>query len=448
MMVVDFMVFDLPKEVKYILNKFIENNFEAYIVGGCVRDILLNFIPKDWDITTNAKPEKIMSLFQNTIPTGIKHGTVTVIIDDRPFEITTFRIDGKYSDNRHPDTVEFTTSLEDDLSRRDFTINAMAYNNESNLIDLFQGKVDLYNKLIRAVGSADKRFYEDSLRMLRAVRFSSQLSFKIENKTFKSIQNNANLITHISMDRIRDEFSKLLLSANPAAGIRTLKDTGLLKYILPELCESIGFDQQNPHHDKDVFEHILSVVENSKVDLTLRLSALLHDIGKPRCFSLDNKGVGHFYDHNLLSAEMSEEILKRLKFDNNTIKLVCTFIREHMSVYANYKSANLKKFINRVGIENLDNFFELLEADSKGHKAPYDFSRLNTLKDRVKEVLMRSDPLSVKDLNLTGDDLLHLGFQEGKEIGLILNKLLDLVLSNPELNTKEKLIQLVKNKIV
>lgn len=438
-MVVYFMVFDLPLGVNYILSRLTEKNFEAYIVGGCVRDILLNLIPKDWDITTNAKPEEIISLFENTIPTGIKHGTVTIIIDHEHFEVTTYRIDGKYSDNRHPDLVEFTTSLEDDLSRRDFTINAMAFNPQKDLIDLFDGKIDLNDKLIKAVGSPGKRFKEDSLRMLRAVRFSCQLDFKIENNTLKSIQNNAELITSISMDRIRDELSKLLTSENPASGIRALKDSGLLKYILPELCETIGFNQQNPHHDKDVFEHILSVIENSKDDLTSRLSALLHDIGKPRCFSLDNKKVGHFYNHNVVSAEMAEIVLKRLKFDNKTIKTVCCYIREHMCVYANYKDVNLKKLIIRIGIENLDNFFELLRADSKGHKAPYDFSKLDTLENRTKTILTSGDPLTAKDLKLTGDDLLRLGYHEGKEIGIILNKLLELVLLNPELNTREKL---------
>lgn len=437
----------LPKEVKYIIEILNQNGYEAYIVGGCVRDCLLSVEPKDWDITTNALPEDILKLFKHTVPTGLKHGTVTVILNEKQFEVTTFRIDGEYLDNRHPKEVIFTDSLTEDLSRRDFTINAMAYNESIGLVDKFNGQKDLNSKIIRAVGDPDLRFNEDALRELRAVRFSSQLNFDIDKDTFISILKNAALIQKISAERIKDELCKILLTSKPSKGIRLLKDTKLLNYILPELTLTVNFNQQNPHHDKDVFEHILSVLDNTPQDLTLRLSALLHDVGKPKCFSVDKKGIGHFYGHNIVSAELSEKILKRLKFDNSTIKKIYILTKEHMSHFDKVKPLTVKRFINRVDKENIDSLFALIYADIKGHKPPYDFDKVDKLKSETYRILQENLPLCIKDLDITGYDLMEIGYKKGKELGDILNKLLNKVLEDPTLNTKEKLLRIAEKNL-
>ncbi|MFL0268438.1 CCA tRNA nucleotidyltransferase [Candidatus Clostridium radicumherbarum] len=436
----------LTEEVSYILDTLNKNNREAFIVGGCVRDSLLKRELKDWDITTSALPDEIIELFPETIPTGIKHGTVTVVINKHNYEVTTYRIDGEYSDNRHPDKVTFTPSLKEDLSRRDFTINSMAYNKINNLVDLFNGSIDLSRNLIRCVGDPDKRFKEDALRMLRAVRFACELKFNIHKPTFIAIINNAYLLNSVSKERIRVEFCKILLSDFPSRGLRMLEKTDLLAYIIPELKESVGFDQKNPHHDKNVFDHILSVVDNSPQELEVRLSALLHDIGKPRTFSTDKKGIGHFYGHNIVGAKMAEQILKRLRFDNITIKKVSILITEHMSIYANMKNRSLKKFINRVGAENLDSLFKLQMADREGHKADADYSPILKRKEAIDEILNNGEAYNIGMLKINGDDLIKLGFKPGKEIGIVLEELLNKVMERPEMNNRAKLIELAKNK--
>jgi tRNA nucleotidyltransferase (CCA-adding enzyme) len=437
----------LNEDVSFILDKLNKNNFEGYIVGGCVRDSLIGRQLKDWDITTSAKPEDIISLFDRTVPTGIKHGTVTVVLNKNNYEVTTYRIDGEYSDNRHPDEVIFTSSLKEDLSRRDFTINALAYNESLGLADMFDGVEDLNNKVIRCVGDADKRFNEDALRMLRAIRFACQLQFNIEKDTYDAIHRNNSLLKNVSSERIRDELSKILLSPVPSRGIRMLEETKLLDYIIPELKESVGFDQRNPHHDKNVFDHIMSVLDNSIENLVVRLGALLHDIGKPRTFSIDKKGIGHFYGHNVVSAEMAEIILKRLRFDNSTIKKVLIIVTEHMSAYNNMKNRTLKKFISRVGVENLDELFELQIADSKGHKKNADYSPIIKRREDVRKILANGEPFTISQLDIKGDDLIKLGFKPGKELGVILKDLLEKVMENPDLNNKNSLIKLAEAKL-
>lgn len=437
----------LPKDVEYIIDTLNKNSFSAYAVGGCIRDMLMHREPKDWDITTSALPEDISQIFATTIPTGIKHGTITVVINKTSYEVTTFRIDGKYSDNRHPDEVIFSNSLYEDLGRRDFTINSMAYNHTEGLQDPFNGEKDLRNKLICSVGNPDLRFNEDSLRMLRAIRFSTELNFQIDKNTADSIKKNYLLIKNVSMERIRDEISKILLSNTPSIGFHELNNTGLLKIILPELSICVGFSQLNPHHHKDIFEHIMLVVDNSPNNLIVRIAALLHDIGKPNCFTIDKNGIGHFYMHPMESARISQEILKRLKFDNNTIKTVYTLIKEHMVNKNNLKLPAIKKFINRVGIDNLEYLFDLQIADIKGHKPPHDFSYVTNLKNSVKEVLNRKDPLSLKDLAIDGNDLMNIGYPKGAIMGSILKELLELVIKKPELNKKEILIDKANKKL-
>jgi len=440
------MKINLTDEVSYILDTLNKNNKEAYIVGGCVRDSLLKRELKDWDITTSALPEEIIDLFSQTIPTGLKHGTVTVVINEHNFEITTYRIDGEYSDNRHPDKVTFTPSLREDLSRRDFTINAMAYNKINNLVDLFNGSIDLNRRIIRCVGEPDKRFKEDALRMLRAVRFACELQFNIDKPTFNAIINNAYLLNYVSKERIRDEFCKMLLSDLPSRGLRMLEKTDLLSFIIPELKESVGFDQKNPHHDKNVFDHILSVVDNSSSELVVRLSALLHDIGKPRTFTTDKKGIGHFYGHNTVGADMAEQILKRLRFDNITIKKVSILITEHMSIYANMKNRSLKKFINRVGTDNLDSLFKLQMSDREGHKDNADYSPILKRKEAIEAIINNGEAYNIGMLKINGDDLIKLGFKPGKEIGITLEELLNKVMERPEMNNRAKLLELAQNK--
>jgi len=432
----------LPQEAEYIINTLNKNGFEAYVVGGCVRDSLLGRVPQDWDITTNALPEKIIDIFDHTVPTGLQHGTVTVVLNKDNYEVTTYRIDGEYLDNRRPEKVIFTSSIEEDLSRRDFTINAMAYNHSKGLVDPFNGKNDLDQKLIRCVGDAGLRFNEDALRMLRAIRFGAQLNFYIDDNSFNSIITNHHLIKNVSMERIRDELSKLLMSNKPSEGIRNLYKSKLLTYILPELISCIGFEQCNPHHDKDVFEHLMSVLDHTPGSLSLRLAALLHDIAKPQCFTKDEMGIGHFYMHHLKSADIAEEILKRLRFDNSTIKKVSILIKEHMSGYDLKKNGAIKKFINRVGIDNLEDLFLLQKADVLSHREPQDLTPILEIKEAVDTILKENHPLSVKDLAITGSDLIELGYSPGKHLGLTLNELLEMVLVCPELNTKDQLLNI------
>lgn len=439
----------IPDDVRVIIDILKKEGYEAYTVGGCVRDSILKRDPQDWDITTNALPEHTIGIFKDkgirVIETGLKHGTVTILINNIGYEVTTYRIEGQYSDNRHPDNVTFTTSLKEDLSRRDFTINAMAYNDGNGLTDYFNGMEDLNNKVIRSVGKADDRFKEDALRMLRAVRFSTQLGFQLDAEDlFISIKRNAHLIKNISHERIREELCKILLSAKPSSGILALKKTNLLEYILPELMICIGFNQQNIHHDKDVFNHILAVLDNTPAKIEIRLAALLHDIGKPQSFTIDENNIGHFYGHHKKSADISREVLKRLKFDNKTIDTVSLLVYEHMSKFDKIKTSSIKKFMSRVGVQNLEDLFELQIADLKGSaKEFHDFSKVLDLKHKCQVILDEKQPLSIKDLNINGSDLIGLGIKQGKQIGEVLNMLLEMVLEDPELNDRKKLIEII-----
>lgn len=442
---------DIPKWVKYIIETLYNYKYEAYIVGGCVRDSLINRNINDWDITTNAKPEEVIRIFENLghkiVPTGLKHGTVSIVIDKENYEVTTYRIDGEYSDGRHPDEVEFTSNLREDLSRRDFTINAMAYNDKDGLIDYFGGLEDLDNKIIRCVGNSEKRFNEDGLRILRGIRFMSQLGFCLNSETSESMYICREKLINISQERIREELSKILMSNYLGNGFKELLNHNLLQYSLPELINCVDFQQLNEYHDKTVFEHILSVVENIPPKLDLRLSALLHDVGKPKCFTIDEKGVGHFYEHHKVSADMSREILTRLKFDNKTIDKVCLLVYEHM-VDTNMKRTGIKRLINRVGQYNIFDLIELAIADRKGMaKEHKNYDDILELKDKIEDILAKQEAFSIKDLAINGGDLIQVGIKQGKEIGMILNELLEVVLENPELNHIETLLSLVKSKI-
>lgn len=441
----------VPSYVVKIVNTLKVGGYQTYLVGGCVRDLLMGREPKDYDIATEATPDQIIGrkLFSRIIPTGLKHGTVTVLMDEGSCEVTTFRSDGDYSDFRRPDLVEFTTDISEDLSRRDFTINAMALNLDwcgrvEKVIDPFKGINDLYDKQVKAVGSPYKRFSEDPLRMMRAVRFVCQFGFCLDPKTFSGIEESADLIKMVSWERIRDELSLILLSDFPSRGLKALQRSGILKFILPELDRCVGFDQKNPRHNKDVFEHTLKTVESSPKDLVVRLAALFHDIAKPDVFTLGNDGKGHFYEHHVMGYELSKEIMKRFKYDNLTIDRVSTLVLEHMSRFPKVRRKTVKKLMKRVGEENLEPLFQLQEADIKASSPPFDFSEIKMLREEVKSVLDAEEPLSVKDLDVNGHDLIGIGVVQGRDVGEVLNKLLEEVLGDSRLNQRDVLLSLAK----
>lgn len=423
----------IPDKVKFIIDTFYENNYEAFMVGGCIRDSLLSKEPKDYDIATSALPNITESLFEKTIPTGIKHGTITVLLDKEPFEVTTYRVEGEYKDNRRPDEISFVTNIKDDLSRRDFTINAFAYNSKEGLKDYFNGLEDLQNKIIRTVGDSNKRFNEDALRMMRAIRFASQLDFNIEKSTLDGIKKNKNLLKNISSERIRDELCKLLLSDNPRKGLNLLKDCGVLDVIIPELTSLIGFNHKTKDYNKDLFDHTLSVVENTPNDLILRLSALFHDIGKPKV-------------NDNISEDITRKILTRLHFDNKTIKSVCILIKEYMNVLGNSTDIDIKRFINRTSKENIYSLLEFQKAHVLSLKnSDLDLYELNNMKNKIDNIINSNIPLSIKDLNIDGSILTkELNLKPGKVIGETLNYLLEVVLNNPNLNNETILLEKAK----
>lgn len=439
----------MPIDVQYILGKLKRNDFKAYIVGGCVRDNIMGREPHDYDITTDCDPQTVINIFKekgfNVIETGLKHGTVTVMINNVGYEITTFRTDGDYSDHRHSDEVIFVKDLKEDLSRRDFTCNAMAYNDDEGLIDPFNGMESIKKKELKCVGNPIDRFEEDALRMLRAARFRAQLDFIFDTDLMVAISEKAETLKFVSKERIHDELCKILMSDIPSTGINVIAFLGLVPYVIPQLEKCIGFRQNNIHHDKTVYDHIMAVLEASPAKIEIRLAALLHDIGKPECYSVGEDGQGHFYEHHLASARMSREILTDLKFDNETIDKVYTLVREHMSRYDNLRVASTKKFINRVGIENLDDLFELQIADIKGSSPQFqDFSNVESLKIECYRIINEKQPLTVKDLAINGYDLIAIGYKPGKIMGEKLKELLEFILEEKEPNDKDRLLELSK----
>lgn len=434
----------VPGYVLNVLDALEQNNHKSYLVGGAVRDLLLCKQPKDYDITTSALPEQVKSIFSHVVLTGEKHGTVTVVTEQGNVEVTTMRKDGVYKDNRRPETVGFTDNIIQDLSRRDFTINAMGYNKDG-LIDPFGGSNALCKGQVIAVGNPTERFREDALRMMRAIRFACQLDFLIDTETFVAITRNKSLIRNISAERIRDEVCKILVSDMPSRGIELMRATGLLNIIMPEINNMVGFDQHNPHHHKDVYKHTLLVLDGVSNNLIVRLAALLHDVGKPIAFVVDENGIGHFYKHHMVGMDIAKDILQRLKFDNKTIDAVCILVREHMSKYDNL---NVKRLINRVGVENLDNLFELQIADIRASKPPHDIEGVLKVKEDVTKIINEKQPLTVKDLKISGYDLMALGMEPGREMGKLLNELLELVLENPKMNNEDCLIRYVREKML
>ena len=434
---------DIPKDVKLIINTLINNGYESYIVGGCVRDSIMQRHPKDWDITTKANPEQVIKLFNKVILTGLKHGTVTVMINNEGYEVTTYRTDGEYEDNRHPKEVKFVSTIKEDLARRDFTINAMAYNEKYGLVDYFGSMKDLKDKIINTVGEPKKRFNEDALRMLRAIRFSAQLNFKIDENVLATIKELKNNIKNISKERIREEFNKIILS-DPKK-IEILKECGILEYIVPGINELYGFNQNNPYHIYDLYEHTLIATEEIEPILHLRLTMLLHDLGKTKTKTTDERGISHCYAHPKESVKMAEHILKDLKYDNDTINKVLTLIQYHDCTLESKLS--IKKMLNRIGEELLRDLIKVKRADTLSQNTLYakgGLLNLISVQSKLDLILSQNECFDLKDLKINGGDLINLGFNKGKEIGETLKIILELVIENPELNEREELINMAK----
>lgn len=435
----------MPKDVLFILNKLLENGFEAYIVGGCVRDKLLGIEPHDYDITTSAKPDEIKRVFKDykTILVGEEFGTVGILLNEVLYEVTTFRIDGAYIDNRKPESVTFSDNLIEDLKRRDFTINAMAIDSKGKLFDPFNGKDDLENKIIRAVGNPVERLREDALRMMRAIRFAGRYGFFIEAELFDAISLESGLLKNIAPERIFDEFSKMITSDRPSYYLLLMEEAGILDVIFPELKRTVGFVQFSPYHDKTLFDHLICVMDYVKPDLSLRLAALFHDISKVDTLSIGEDGRGHFYGHEILGAEVVEKILKKYRLPNKTIEKVKILILDHMKVHSEMTDKALRRQIKRVGIENVLDLYDLLIADCKATRIDRDASFIINRKNRVKKLLDEKEMKTEKFLEINGNDIKALGFSEGKIIGKILKDLEEIVLDDPEKNKRAYLIEYI-----
>ena len=435
------MKIECPEKVKFILNKLQQAGYEAYAVGGCVRDCLLGRMPEDWDITTSARPEEVKAIFRRTIDTGIQHGTVTVMLQKEGFEVTTYRIDGAYEDGRHPTEVTFTASLREDLRRRDFTINAMAYNDMDGLVDIFGGMADLDGRMIRCVGSARERFEEDALRMMRAVRFSAQLGFEVERQTKEAIRELAGNLRNVSAERIQTELVKLLVSSQPEY-LRMAYETGITAIVLPEFDAAMKTPQNHRHHKYSVGEHILHSMAAIEPDKILRLTMLFHDLGKPSVRTTDDSGMDHFKGHGAVGTEIAGAVLGRLKFDNDTRDKVTKLVQYH-DYPVPESEKGIRRAANRIGTELMPLLFLVKRADVAAQSGYLEQEKLETLthlEEIYRYVLEQGQCLSLKDLAVGGRDLIAAGMKPGKEIGDTLQRLLDLVLEDPECNTKEYLL--------
>ena len=449
------MKIDMPYGAKFIIDRLESAGFEGYIVGGCVRDAVLGVKPNDWDITTSARPEQVKALFKKTVDTGIQHGTVTVLTDrnkdpeNYAYEVTTYRVDGEYEDHRRPKEVTFSSNLEEDLKRRDFTINAMAYNDKQGLVDIFSGQQDLKDHVIRCVGEADERFDEDALRILRAVRFGAKLDFEKKKKTALAVKSHARDLENISAERVREELTKLLVSDHPDR-IREAYELGLTAVFLPEFDRCMETEQNNPYHCYTVGEHTIKVLENIEPEVHLRYAALLHDIEKPSVRTTDEKGIDHFYEHAEKSADTAVRVMRRLKFDNKTIARVkqLTYYHDYgIGIQGMPTERQMRRFLQKLGPENAEDFFRVKRADMAGQSKYRREERevlVNEMERLCREVIRRGDCLTVKNLALNGSDLMAMGIPGGPGIGKALDALLERVIEHPEDNTKEALTAVLR----
>ena len=439
------MKIQLPEKVKVMIQTLEAAGYEAYAVGGCVRDSVLGRIPADWDITTSALPEQVKELFHRTIDTGIEHGTVTVMMDKEGFEVTTYRIDGEYRDHRHPEQVNFTGELKEDMRRRDFTINAMAYNDRCGMVDAFGGIEDLKHGVIRCVGVARERFEEDALRILRAVRFAAQLGFEIEKETADAARALAGNLKNISAERIQTELVKLLVSPHPEM-LRTAYELGITRVVLPEFDVMMETPQHHPHHMYSVGEHTLKALEFTDPEKVLRLSVLFHDFGKPQTRTTVD-GVDHFHGHANVSAQETVRIMRRLKFDNATMDQVKRIVLYH-DARPQPDERQIRRLLHRAGEDIFPGLFQVMGADILAQSEYRKMEKLVNL-ERVHqvydEILKRKDCISLKNLQVTGKDLIAAGMEPGKKIGEILNQMLEDVLETPEHNEREYLLKTYGN---
>lgn len=431
---------EIPKYVKTILEMLEEAGYEAWCVGGCVRDGLLGRIPEDWDVTTSAMPEETMAVFGGrAVPTGLQHGTVTVRADHKSVEVTTYRVDGAYHDHRRPDSVSFTHSLEEDLRRRDFTINAMAINLKGELRDPFGGQRDLKAGVLRCVGDPDQRFCEDALRILRGIRFAAVLGFDIDSETGKSIHQNRELLREIAAERIQVEVLKLLCGKNAAEILRQYPD--VVGVFWPEVLPMVGFDQKNYHHCYDVWEHTLHALAVIPPEPVLRCAALLHDIGKPRCFTVDEKGVGHFYGHGSISREMANQMLRRLKCSTDFRETVVRLVDWHdRDIPRTDKS--IRRALGKLGEPDLRRLIALKRADNLAQAPEFRDRQLELDKaERILEKLLEENAcFSLKQLSVNGKDLTDMGLS-GPSVGAVLKRLLDNVIEGELPNEREALLR-------
>lgn len=435
---------EVPAPVNYIIQELEKCGHEAYMVGGCVRDSVLGRKPHDYDICTSATPDEILKAFpdEEIILTGLQHGTVTILINKEPFEVTTYRIDGDYSDNRRPDNVTFTKNLVEDLRRRDFTINAMAYNPKTGLIDPFNGMEDIKYKKIRCVGSAEDRFNEDALRILRAIRFEAQLGFAGLPETMFEIERQYDRLKNISIERINSEFCKIVASEQFC--VELVLYPNVFSLFIPELKDLIGFQQNNPYHAYDVFDHTVHAIEKCESDdLVVRLAVFFHDFGKPHSYQDGEYGIRHFKGHGKVSAEITDSIMKRLKFDNETRNNVVELVYYHD---ATFEAGNkyVKRWLNKIGEKQFRRLLEIRKADIKGQKPDYEESRIekvNNIENILEEILSDKSCFSLKDLAVNGNDVKEvMKLKEGKDIGYWLNEILKRVIDGELENNKDDLV--------
>jgi poly(A) polymerase/tRNA nucleotidyltransferase (CCA-adding enzyme) len=444
---------EIPEYVLNVAKSLHKGGYQAWIVGGSIRDLIIERPAYDYDLATDALPDRVMKLIKRTIPTGIKHGTVTAVTKDGNVEITTFRKDGKYSDARRPDSVTYSRSIQEDLSRRDFTINGIAYDPiNGNLLDPFGGREDIKNSIIRTIGDPVERFLEDGLRPLRACRFAAQLDFSIDDETFKAIPQCLERTAMVSVERVRDEFIKIIQSNKPSKGIELMRESGLLNLFIPELLTGYGIDQNRFHRYDIYFHNLYSCDAADPENYALRLAALFHDIGK--YYSKRDLHEGNnvkrsvFYNHEIVGAAVTKKILKRLKFSNSDIHFITHLIRNHMFHYTNqWTDGAVRRFIRKVELENLESLFELRKADRIGNGLKKGVSRsIVNLKNRIARVLEEANAITVKDLEVNGHDIMNtFNIEPGPVIGKILNGLLEEILDDPDKNTKETLLRLAEN---
>ena len=432
----------IPDRAAAILDTIHKAGFEAYVVGGCVRDAIMGREPNDWDITTSAEPRQVKALFARTIDTGLQHGTGTVLQGREGFEVTTYRIDGKYEDGRHPSEVVFTRSLKEDLQRRDFTINAMAYNHTEGVVDLFGGLEDLEKGLIRAVGDPRARFSEDALRIMRAVRFAAVFGFAIETETRAAMEELAPNLDRISLERINTELTKLLTSPHPEL-LRTAYEAGLTAHFLPEFDRCMETSQNNPHHCFTVGEHTIRTVQAIRPDKVLRLAMLFHDIAKPACRTTDEAGTDHFYGHPDKGARMADRILRRLKYDNDTREKVVRLVRYH-DRFMEASPAGIRKAAAFYGTDMFPLLMEVKEADVSAQSMYQREEKVEMIarwKELYRQIREAGDCVSLREMAVNGNDLIEAGMRPGKELGAVLQKMFEDVLAHPEHNDRDYLME-------